>query len=151
MYQGTAIDAMNSFNKTSRLARRLLTNKISSIYKVTAAPVWISLLAAAVISYLTSVGILDISVYGMDAAFFLYLFYFGFLWYVLWMLIPFVGTYACVSTGMCGWGTFNQCISRVGLFKLKVTDRDDLHPLPDIGLRECLSHWAYRFAVRIYC
>ena len=124
MYQGTAIDAMRSFNQTSRLGRRLLTNKISSFFKVAASLVWVSLLVAAVMSYLTSIGILDFSIFGMDPAFFLYLFYFGFLWYILWMLIPFVGTYACVSTGMCGWGTFNQCISRVGLFKLKVTDRE---------------------------
>ncbi len=123
MYQGTAIDAMRSFNETSRLGRRLLTNKISSFYKVAASLVWVSLLVAGVLSYLTSVGILDFSVFGMDPSFFLYLFYFGFLWYVLWMLMPFVGTYACVSTGMCSWGTFNQCISRAGLFRLKVTER----------------------------
>jgi polyferredoxin len=124
MYQGTTIDAMRSFNETSPLARKLLTNKSSSYFKVAATGVWISLLATGVISYLTSVGILDLSIYGMDPAFFLYIFYFGFLWYVLWMLIPFVGTYACVSTGMCGWGTFNQGISRVGLFKITVTDRE---------------------------
>jgi polyferredoxin len=123
MYQGTTIDALKSFNETSPLARKLLTNKISSFYKVAASVVWISLLAAGVVSYLTSVGVLDLSIFGMDPAFFLYLFYFGFLWYVLWMLMPFVGTYACVSTGMCGWGTFNQCISRVGLFRLTVKDR----------------------------
>lgn len=123
MYQGTTIDAMRSFNETSHIARRLLTNKISSFYKVAASTVWISLLVAGALSYLTSVGILDLSIFGMDPAFFLYLFYFGFLWYVLWMMIPFVGTYACASTGMCGWGTFNQCISRVGLFRIKVKDR----------------------------
>jgi polyferredoxin len=124
MYQGTTIDALKSFNGTSRLARRLLTNKISSFYKVAASAVWISLLVAAIMSYLASVGILEVSVFGMDPAFFLYIFYFGFVWYVLWMLIPFVGTYGCVSTGMCGWGAFNQCISRVGLFRLKVKDRE---------------------------
>ena len=123
MYQGTTIDAMRSFNGTSQIARKLLTNKISAFYKVAASAVWISLLVAGVISYLTSVGILNFSIFGIDPAFFLYIFYFGFLWYVLWMLIPFVGTYACVSTGMCGWGSFNQCVSRVGLFRLKVTDK----------------------------
>lgn len=124
MYQGTTIDAMKSFNETSPLARKLLTNKPSSFFKVAASAVWISLIAAGALSYLTSVGVLDLSIYGMDPAFFLYIFYFGFLWYVLWMLIPFVGTYACVSTGMCGWGTFNQGISRIGLFKITVTDRE---------------------------
>jgi polyferredoxin len=123
MYQGTTIDAMRSFNEKSWFARRLLTNKTSSFFKVATSAVWISLLAAGALSYLTSVGVLNLSIYGMDPAFFLYMFYFGFLWYVLWMLIPFVGTYACISTGMCGWGTFNQCISRVGLFRLKVKDK----------------------------
>jgi polyferredoxin len=124
MYQGTTIDAMRSFNGTSRLARKLLTNKISILYKVTVSVVWVSLLVAGVVSYLTSVGVLEISVFGMDPAYFLYLFYFGFLWYVLWMLIPFVGTYGCASTGMCGWGAFNQLISRAGLFRLKVNDKE---------------------------
>jgi polyferredoxin len=124
MYQGTTIDALRSFNGTSKLARRLLTNKISSFYKVATSAVWVSLLVAAAMSYLASVGVLNISVFGMDPAYFLYLFYFGFLWYVLWILIPFVGTYGCASTGMCGWGAFNQCISRVGLFRLKVKDKD---------------------------
>ena len=63
------------------------------------------------------------SIFGMDPAYFLFMFYFGFLWYVLWMLIPFVGTYGCASTGMCGWGAFNQLISRAGLFRLKVKDK----------------------------
>jgi polyferredoxin len=123
MYQGTAMDAMNSFSRTSRLACRLHTNKISSAYKVAVSALWISLLAAALLSYLTSVGILGISVFGMDPAYFLYMFYFGFLWYVIWIMIPFVGTYGCVSTGICGWGTFNQLISRAGLFRLKVKDK----------------------------
>ena len=123
MYQGTTIDAMNSFSGTSKLACRLHTNKISSAYKVVVSAVWISLLAAALLSYLASVGILGISVFGMDPAYFLYMFYFGFLWYVIWMMIPFVGTYGCASTGMCGWGAFNQLISRAGLFRLKVKDK----------------------------
>ena len=123
MYQGTAIDAMNSFSRSSRLACRLHTNKISSAYKVVVSAVWISLLAAALLSYLNSLGILGISVFGMDPAYFLYMFYFGFLWYVIWMMIPFVGTYGCVSTGICGWGAFNQLISRAGLFRLRVNDK----------------------------
>jgi polyferredoxin len=123
MYQGTTIDAMNSFNGTSRLACKLHTNKISSTYKVVVSAVWISLLAAALLSYLNSAGILGISIFGMDPAYFLYMFYFGFLWYVIWIMIPFVGTYGCASTGICGWGAFNQFVSRAGLFRLKVKDK----------------------------
>jgi len=123
MYQGTTIDAMNSFNGTSKLGHRLLTNKVSSFYKVVVSAVWVSLLAAAVLSYLSSVGVLGVSVFGVDPAFFLFMFYFGFLWYVVWIMIPFVGTYGCASTGMCSWGSFNQLISRTGLFRLKVKDK----------------------------
>jgi len=123
MYQGTTIDAMNSFSENSKLACRLHTNKISSAYKVVVSAVWISLLAAALLSYLTSVGILGVSVFGIDPAYFLFMFYFGFLWYVIWLMIPFVGTYGCASTGMCGWGAFNQLISRAGLFRLRVKDK----------------------------
>ena len=122
MYQGTTIDAMTSFNRTSTLGRRFLTSRLSSVYKTIVSVVWVSLLVTAVFSYLTARGILSISVFGTDPSFFLYSFYFGFLWYVIWIMIPFVGTYGCATTGMCGWGAFNQLVSRIGFFKLKVMD-----------------------------
>ncbi|MDA4132228.1 MAG: 4Fe-4S dicluster domain-containing protein, partial [Thaumarchaeota archaeon] len=124
MYQGTTIDAMSSFNRTSKLGRKYLTSRIPSAYKVVVTLVWGSLLAGAVLSYLTSVGVVDITVFGADAGYFLYAFYFSFLWYVVWIMTPFVGTYGCATTGVCGWGAFNQLISRVGLFRLKVRDSD---------------------------
>lgn len=124
MYQGTTIDAMSTFNRTSRLGRKLLTSKISNAYKVVVSAVWISLLIAATLSYMTSIGVMNISFFGMDLAFFLFMFYFSFLWYIIWILIPFIGTYGCATTGMCGWGAFNQLVSRAGLFRLKVRDRN---------------------------
>ena len=124
MYQGTTLDAMSSFNRTSKFARKYLTSRISSAYKVVISLVWVSLLVAAFLSYLTSVGVLNVTVFGDDAGFFLYSFYFTFLWYVVWVLTPFIGTYGCSTTGMCGWGSFNQLISRIGLFRLKVRSGD---------------------------
>jgi len=124
MYQGTTIDSMSSFNRTSSVGRRLLTSRISSYYRVVVSLVWVSLLGAAVLSYLTSVGVLSVSVFGSDPSFFFYSFYFNFLWYIVWIMIPFVGTYGCATTGMCGWGSLNQLVSRVGLFRLKVRDSD---------------------------
>jgi polyferredoxin len=124
MYQGTTIDAMSSFNRTSRLGRKYLTSKIPSVYKVVVTLVWGSLLVGAALSYLTSVKVLDITVFGEDTGFFLYTFYFSFLWYVVWIMTPFVGTYGCATTGVCGWGAFNQLISRAGLFRLKARDSD---------------------------
>ena len=124
MYQGTAYDAMSSFNRTSAIGRKLLTSRLSSAYKAVASLVWASLLGAAVLSYLNSVGAVNVDVFGTDTAFFLYTFYFSFLWYIVWILIPFMGTYACSTTGICSWGSFNQLISRLGFFRLKVKDSD---------------------------
>jgi polyferredoxin len=122
MYQGTAVDSMSSFNRTSRIGRHLLTSRISGAYKVVVSLVWISLLGSAVLSYLTSVGVVNISIFGTDTEYFFYAFYFSFLWYLIWIMIPFVGTYGCATTGMCGWGSFNQLVSRIGIFRLKVKD-----------------------------
>ena len=124
MYQGTAYDAMSSFNRTSKIGRHLLTSRISDAYKVVITLVWVTLLGSAVLSYLNSIGVIAFSFFGYDASAFFYAFYFSFLWYLIWIMIPFVGTYGCATTGMCGWGSFNQLVSRVGLFKLKVKDSD---------------------------
>ena len=124
MYQGTTIDAMSSFNRTSSIGRKFLTTRISSVYKFVVSVVWVSLLVAAVLSYLSSVGAISVSIFGTDASYFLYAFYFDFLWYIIWIMIPFLGTYGCATTGMCGWGSFNQLVSRLGFFKLKVMDSD---------------------------
>jgi len=124
MYQGTTIDSMSSFNRTSKVGRRFLTSRVSSAYKVVISVVWASLLGAAVLSYLNSIGILSFSVFGTDPSFLLYSFYFSFLWYIVCVMIPFLGTYGCATTGVCGWGSFNQLVSRAGLFRLKVRDKD---------------------------
>lgn len=122
MYQGTFYDKMKTFNRTSKLGKKYLTSKLSSLYKVTFSLVWGSLIIAVGVSYLDSVGVLKVSLFGNDPTTFLYTFYFGFLWYIIFFTIPFVGTYACVSMGWCHWGTFNQLVGRMGFFKLKVRD-----------------------------
>jgi polyferredoxin len=122
MYQGTFYDSMKEFNRTSTLGKKFLTSRISNLYKVIATLVITSILVAAVVSYLNSVGIISFSFFGTDIAYFLYVFYFNFLWYIIFISIPFVGTYGCVSTGMCHIGLFNQFVSRFGLFRIKVKD-----------------------------
>jgi polyferredoxin len=122
MYQGTFYDSLKTFNRTSTVGKKLLTSRLSGIYRATFSLVWISLIAAVVVSYLDSVGVLGFSIFGSDPVVFLYTFYFGFLWFIIFVTIPFVGTYACVTTGYCHWGTFNQLVSRLGFFKLKVKD-----------------------------
>jgi polyferredoxin len=122
MYQGTFYDSMKEFNRTSAFGKKLLTSRMSSIYKVVASVAVTSMIIAAILSYLNSVGIISFTFFGTDIAYFLYVFYFNFLWYIIFISIPFVGTYGCVSTGMCHIGLFNQFISRFGLFRLKVKD-----------------------------
>ncbi len=122
MYQGTFYDSMKTFNRSSSIGRKYLTSKLSRLYKSTFTIVWVSLFAAVAVSYLDSVGILNLFIFGSDPTSFLYTFYFGFLWYLIFVTIPLVGTYACVSMGWCHWGTFNQLVGRLGFFKLKVKD-----------------------------
>ena len=122
MYQGTTYDSMSSFNRTSKIGRHNLTSRIPGTYKLVVSLVWVSLLVSAALSYLTSVGVINVSIFGADPSYFFYIFYFDILWYLLWIMIPFMGTYACVTTGMCGWGSFNQLVSRLGMFRLKVKD-----------------------------
>jgi polyferredoxin len=122
MYQGSFYDSMKTFNRSSSIGKKYLTSKLSGLYKATFSLVWGSLIATVAISYLDSIGALNLSIFGNDPAVFLYTFYFGFLWYIIFFTIPFVGTYACVSMGWCHWGTFNQLVGRLGFFKVKVRD-----------------------------
>ena len=124
MYQGTTYDAMSSFNRASTIGRHNLTSKAPDSFRIGSALVWVSLLGSAALSYLTSVGVINVAFFGEDISYFFYSFYFSLLWYLIWILTPFVGSYGCVTTGMCGWGTFNGLVSRLGMFRLKVKDND---------------------------
>ncbi len=122
MYQGTFPDSMSVFNRTSKLGKKLLTSRMSNLYKVVSSIAIGSIIIAAVVSYLNSVGIISFTFFGTDIVYFLYIFYFNFLWYIIFISIPFVGTYGCVTTGYCHIGLFNQFVSRIGFFRLKVKD-----------------------------
>ncbi len=122
MYQGTFPDSLKEFNRTSKLGSKLLTSRMSNIYKTVSGIVIASILISTVLSYLNSIGMISFTIFGSDVASFLYIIYFNILWYIIFISIPFLGVYGCVSTGMCHWGLFNQFVSRFGLFKLKVKD-----------------------------
>jgi len=122
MYQGTFYDSLKTFNRSSKLGRKTLGSRLRPWYKVIALSVWGTLLASGVISYLDQVGVLNITLFGVDPTQFLYSFYFNFLWYIVFISIPFMGSYACVTQGWCSWGTFNQLFGSLGLFRLKVRD-----------------------------
>ncbi len=122
MYQGTFYDSMKKFGNSSKVAKKVRQNKMSTLYMVTASVVWSSIFLAVLLSYLTSLGVINVSLFGVDPIVFAYVFYFNFLWYVIFVSIPFVGTYGCVTTGICHWGMFNQFVGRLGFWRLKVKD-----------------------------
>ncbi len=124
MYQGTAIDAMKSFNRTGPVGRKYLGSRFSSAYSVTSGLTMASLVAASFASYLDQIGRLQWTVGGADPTVFLFDFYFSVLWYVMFVSIPYTGNYNCVTMGWCYTGTIAQAFQSVGFFKLKVRDRE---------------------------
>jgi polyferredoxin len=122
MYQGNFYDSLKVFNRTSKLGRKTLTSKTGKWYKVVAVGVSVGALASAVVSYLNNSGVISFTVEGVDITSLIYFIWFDVLWYVVFISIPFMGTFACVTQGWCYWGVFNQAVSRIGLFRLKVRD-----------------------------
>ena len=122
MYQGNFYDSLKAFNRTSRLGRKTLTSKTGKWYKVVAVGVSVGVLASAVVSYLNNSGTISFTVEGVDVTSLIYFIWFDVLWYVVFISIPFMGTFACVTQGWCYFGVFNQAVSRIGLFRLKVRD-----------------------------
>ncbi len=123
MYQGTTVDAMKSFNRSSPLARRYIGSRFSTLYSATTGLVLVSLGAASLASYLDQIGRLNLSILGADPTVFLFAFYFSVLWYVTFVTIPYAGNYNCVTMGWCYTGTISQAFSRLGFFRLKVRDK----------------------------
>ncbi len=124
MFQGTTIDAMKSFNRTSPLARKYLSSRLSQAYAITTACVLVSLVLASAASYLDQAGVWDLKVLGADPTVFLYALYFGVLWYVLFVTIPYSGTYNCVTMGWCYTGQITAAFGRLGFFRLKVKEKE---------------------------
>ncbi|MCY0859663.1 MAG: 4Fe-4S binding protein [Sulfolobaceae archaeon] len=122
MYQGNFYDSLKVYNRSSRVGKKLLTSRISPWVRGVALGVSMLVLASAVISYLNSESIIRFTVYSVDISFLIYFIWFDILWYIIFISIPFLGTFACVTTGYCYWGVFNQAVSRIGLFRLKVRD-----------------------------
>lgn len=124
MYQGTTIDAMKRFDQTSPLARRFLSSRWSAAYTATFGVTLAALTITSAASYLDSLGVWNVSVLGADPSVAFFAISFNVLWYVLFVTIPYAGTYNCVSMGWCYTGAIAGAIGRFGLFKLKVRDRE---------------------------
>lgn len=124
MYQGTAVDSMKSFNRSSPVAHKYLGSRFSTAYSVTIGLVMGSLVVASVYSVLNGLNITDVSIAGLDPTVFLFTLYFAVLWYVMFVAIPYAGNYNCVTMGWCYTGTIAQAFQKIGFFKLKVKDRE---------------------------
>jgi polyferredoxin len=123
MYQGTAIDAMKSFNRSSPIARKYLSSRFSAAYSVTLGLVVSGLAGTSVLSYLDSIGTLKLYVQGTDPSVFFFVASFSVAWYVLFVAIPYAGNYNCVTMGWCYTGAIAGAFQKIGTFKLKVRDK----------------------------
>ncbi len=123
MFQGTTIDAMKSFNRSSGLAHRFLGSRFSTAYSVTMGATMVALAGTSVLSYLDATGRLSVRVLGLDPTVFFFTLSFGVLWYVMFVTIPYTGSYNCVTMGWCYTGAIAQAFQKIGAFKLKVYDR----------------------------
>jgi polyferredoxin len=124
MYQGTAIDAMKSFNRSEWPAKKYLGSRMSAVYSLTTGLILGSLAIASIASYLDSIGVWSVSILSADPTVFLFSLYFGILWYVMFVTIPYTGNYNCVTMGWCYTGTIAQAFHKIGFFKLKVRDKE---------------------------
>ncbi|MCG3109263.1 hypothetical protein L3N51_01553 [Metallosphaera sp. J1] len=115
-------DGLKTFNRTSRLGRKTLTSRLSPVFKVTSTLVWVNIMAFVILSYLNQLHLTSFYLLDNDPTVFLTSLYFNFIWYIQFLLAPLMGDYACVTQGLCGWGTFNQFFGYLGPFKLKVKD-----------------------------
>jgi len=123
MFQGTTIDAMKTFNRTGPVGRKYLSSRFSATYTITAGLVMSSLFVTSALSYLDSTGAARVTLLGADPAVFLFALYFSVLWYLMFVTIPYMGNYNCVTMGWCYTGLFAQAFQKVGFFKLKVHDK----------------------------
>jgi polyferredoxin len=124
MYQGTTIDAMKSFNRSSPVGRKYLGSRFSTAYSVTTSVTMGSLVVASFVSYFDQIGVLHLTVGGTDPTSFVFAFSFGVLWYVMFVTIPYTGNYNCVTMGWCYTGTIAQAFQKVSFYKLKVHSKD---------------------------
>ncbi|MGA7922680.1 MAG: hypothetical protein WCA77_01740, partial [Thermoplasmata archaeon] len=123
MYQATTIGAMKTFNRTSKVGKIFLGSRFSTAYTVASSLALISLLGTSLLPYLHLIPGVEFADNDFDAQLLPFELYFGALWFIMFVSIPYVGNYNCVTTGFCHWGSFSQLFAKIGFFKLKVKDR----------------------------
>ncbi|MCI4344979.1 MAG: hypothetical protein L3J87_05080, partial [Thermoplasmata archaeon] len=97
MYQGTTIDAMSSFNRSSPVAHKYLGSRFSKLYSATTGVTMASLVAVSSLSFLDQSGRISVSFLGADPSVFFFALSFGVLWFLLFVTIPYTGNFNCVT------------------------------------------------------
>jgi ferredoxin-like protein FixX len=123
MYQAATMTEMRSFNRTSRIGKLFLGSNFSTAYSVASGLALVSLFGTSFLPYLHLLPGVEFRNNDFDSAMLPFELYFGALWFIMFVSIPYVGNYNCVTTGFCHWGSFSQLFSKVSFFKLKVKDR----------------------------
>ncbi|MGI0140868.1 MAG: 4Fe-4S binding protein, partial [Thermoplasmata archaeon] len=123
MFQGTTIDSMKSFNRSSLVGRKYLGSRFSTIYSVTMGVTMVALAGTSVLSYFDATGALNVTILGLDPTVFFFTLSFSVLWYAMFVMIPYTGNYNCVTMGWCYTGIIAQAFQKIGAFKLKVHDK----------------------------
>ncbi len=149
MYLGTTVDAMKSFNRSSPVARKYLSSRFSAAYSWTLGLVMVALVGTSLLSYLDSIGALNVYVQGTDPSVFFFIASFSVGWYVLFVAIPYAGNYNCVTMGWCYTGVIAQAFQKIGTFKLKVRDQQVCKDCPTldcakgcpVGLTDMVGHF----------
>jgi polyferredoxin len=116
MFQGTTISAMTTFNRTSRIGKMFLGSRFSTAFTVTSSLALVSLVGISILPYLHLLNATN------QTLVLPFLFYFGTLWIVMFVSIPYVGNYNCSTTGFCHWGSLSMLFSRVGFMRVKAKD-----------------------------
>ena len=125
MYQGTTMSEMRGFNQTSRVGKYFLGSQLQTGYLVASGVALASLFSISVLGLLHWIptvqvanGEFDTSALPLPIEL-----YFGGVWFAMFVLTPFIGTYNCATTGFCHWGALTVPFARVGFFRLKVKDK----------------------------
>ncbi len=136
MYGGTLGQQMIGYNYQSSISRKNIGSKFRAAIYPYISMSWIFMIVLSYLSFETSGGLSNYTLYGIDPIVFFSFFIWNFLWYAFFISIPFVGMSPCRRYGWCTTGTFVGFFSKIGLFKLKVRSPDTCVTCPT---KDCVS------------
>ncbi|MGC8645429.1 MAG: 4Fe-4S binding protein [Thermoplasmata archaeon] len=119
MYGGTLGEEMVKLNYSSKISKKNIGSRYSSLAMRLASISWIFLVASSVASFAAYEGLLRVK---FDAAVLYSFLVWNLLWYLFFISIPFLGMSPCRRYGWCTTGTFVGFFSNLGFFKIKGVD-----------------------------